>query len=122
MPPFFLSLYPQKIRLFFTFAFLLIQPIICSRVSIVDSLRLFQSVQSDCSDHQIGFRCANRKKLKIGYELVNHRICKLDKKKKVITRSEQSCCWSVVTYGISTLVGYLMSNPVYSNILKIYDL
>ena len=31
-------------------------------------------------------------------------------------------CWLVWIYGISTIVGYLMPNPFYTNILNIYDL
>ncbi len=30
--------------------------------------------------------------------------------------------WWVVFYGISTLIGYLMTNPVHTNALNIYDL
>ena len=30
--------------------------------------------------------------------------------------------WLVVLYGISTLVGYLMPNPVYIHIINIHDL
>ena len=42
--------------------------------------------------------------------------------KYYVRRKANRINWFVVSYGISTLVGYLMSNTIYTFILNIYDL
>ena len=38
------------------------------------------------------------------------------------TNDEYQIDWLVIFYGVLTIVGYLMPNPVYTYIMNIYDL
>ena len=46
----------------------------------------------------------------------------IDRTQRYVSTSTHTYCWLVGFYGISTIVGYLMPNPLYTYILNIYIL